>query len=1418
MKKLLVYIVCWIIGLTVVGYSATIAQTPNASIQPAATPVATPAAYSNTTVNYIRTWEPSMSTTDTTAVKNATTVASVKQTTDYFDGIGRLFQTVKKGMSNSLKDIVTPSIYDGFSREQFEYLPYVSTNSADGKFKTSPFSAQYTFLTDTTQNPGLKLEKIFYNQTIFENSTSNRTQKAYAPGNSWVNKPIEHAYQMNTTGDSVRIWDLPSSGIIPTSATGRKYVAGELTKQITKDERGIRLIEFKDKEGRIILKRIELTTGAADGHTGWLCTYYVYDDAGNLRCMIPPKAVSLISTSWVVDATTARELCFFFRYDNLNRMIVKKIPGADSIEMVYDVRDRLVFTRDGNLKVKNQWLITFHDALNRPASTALYSSSSTRDALQTTMNGIIGTNPLPSIPANALTELTNNFYDNYSFSGAQPALTTDFGKPKEGSNPYSEPITATSSLTKGLITGTKIKVLGSANQWLTTTIFYNDKGRVIQTVSSNINGGQDVTTYLYDFNGKLLSSYIRHKNPQSVPTPQVTLLTMMHYNDAGRLDSLKKTVNDTLQRTVAFNTYDELGQLKSKRLGATATGQIETLNYEFNVRGWLKSINKDYVDKATNYGNWFGQVLSYDYGFTTNQFNGNIAGTRWKSKGDSISRAYGYTYDNANRLTGAEFSQVNKGSTGWTKDKMDFSVSDLSYDPNGNIMFMKQRGMNGTAIQTIDSLKYGYLPNSNKLSFVTDKKNNATSQLGDFREIKNNELSDYRYDSSGNIVCDSNKNIAVIRYNHLNLPDSIVIPGKGNIKYIYDASGNKLSKIVTNNITSQITTTDYIGGFVYLNDTLQFVSHEEGRVRAAYKTGQPVSFKYDYYVKDHLGNVRMVLTEQSDFSMYAATMEENNSATESALFSNVEETRSTKPVGYPEDQSTTDNQFVAKLSAADGGKKVGPSLVLRVMAGDTVQVGTRAFYKSTGPTDNKSATPEEMLASLVQAFAGTPGSADLSHDAASQLQGESPIGNFNSNDFQHLKEKNADESQLNRPKAYLSFALFDDQFNLVDENSGVRQVKSTPDELQVLSVDKMPIEKSGFLYVYTSNESAQDVFFDNIVVQNITGPLLEETHYYPFGLTMYGVSRTAVGRLENKYLFNAKEIQRNEFGSADGLEWYDYGARMEDPQIGRWHVPDPMSSKYEDYSPYVYALNNPISIVDPDGMDVSAVDGGISYTGADAEALFAQLQNSLIASFDGDNDKDKDKNKNKSNTKTAFAPALLPLAEGGLVASGAAAGSAGLFPSMADWAAAGNDLKEKLQADVDGAKWLFHLLSDKLERLWYKRAPGKPAVPSLPYSVPFAKHGNRLDNTNPHLVYEFSFIPTDGRTPTLKYGIADMYSTGFDRPELQKPMMQAIFGASADWRTVMFTPDRQSASDVEKAAVKLHIDTWGYKPRVQIRP
>jgi RHS repeat-associated protein len=992
----------------------------------------------------------------------------------------------------------------------------------------------------------------------------------------------------------------------------------------------------------VILKKVQLLDdvngnpvkddGTGRGYDGWLCTYYIYDDLNQLRCVIQPKGVEGLASptgNWQLSAGMLDELCFRYEYDARGRAIMKKVPGSAIEYMVYDIRDRLVMLQDGNMRLLGKWIVTKYDDLNRSIETGIWTDNT---AFSTHLSNAYTNTSYPNTVSN-YELLTEIHYDDYA--GLPAGLQSAFNASgystylNAGSAENAEAIpTSRSSLTVGAVTWTREKVLESTNQFISTVNLYDDKGRVVQTQSINITGGLDVATTQYNFSGQVVRNHVSHVKGSD---NAVEVATKNSYDDLGRFSMIEKAIggNTTYEQLSAF-TYDALGQLKTKKLAPSFNNGagLETLTHDYNIQGWLLGINKGYLSSSNATSSHFGLELNYDKdGYAANankQYNGNIGSTIWRSQGDGERRKYDFSYDAANRLLKADFnqqfgSQWAKTDPGNNNYNINFSVymgdganPASAYDANGNIIQMQQWGLKLNNSPQIDNLTYDkYLSNGNRLANVTDGFSDPNTKLGDFKDGNNgSNVDDYSYDPNGNLVVDNNKAISSITYNHLNLPEVITITGKGTITYSYDAAGNKLKKVTVDNTVSpaKTTTTLYDGGFVYENDVLQFVSHEEGRIRFTPAIGTTAAqFNYDYFIKDHLGNVRMVLTEEQKQDIYpAATLEGDISNSTSAAYVEngyyninaaniVDKSQVTGITDYannngnppynnnPNSNATANSQKLYKLMAtATNGGATGLGITLKVMSGDRIDIFGKSYYFDNNTDNTNYNVPVlDLLTGLLGAPTGAAAGKGIT---AQTLNGVTDIYNGVNGFLTNPDRTPASQT----PKAAINWILFDDNFKYItgsfDPVGAANAVKSH-------TLSDISITKNGYLYVYCSNESPVNVYFDNLQVVQTKGSLLEETHYYPFGLTMAGISSKALsfGAPENKIRFQGQELQNKEFSYGGGLEMYQFKYRMDDPQIGRFWQIDPLSNKYVYNSTYAFSENKVTAHVELEGLESLSV-------------------------------------------------------------------------------------------------------------------------------------------------------------------------------------------------------------------------------------
>ena len=403
--------------------------------------------------------------------------------------------------------------------------------------------------------------------------------------------------------------------------------------------------------------------------------------------------------------------------------------------------------------------------------------------------------------------------------------------------PTSQFTNDTSGYSKGSLTGSAVTVSGSSTK-IYKGYYYDVKGRVTKVVQNNLLGGYDVTNTVYTFTGQ--PATVTHSHTASGKSTRTEVYTYS-YDHADRVSKVEHTLGGT-KITLADYTYDSFGRLSTKSLHGSAANK---LTYAYNLRSWLTGIT------STR----FTQNLYYNTGVGTARYNGNISSMTWKSGNESTVRGYKFTYDGLDRMLNATYGETAGISTNANR----FSENVTGYDKNGNIKGLQRYGqLSSTAYGMIDNQTLTL--NGNQLNRVDDAVA-ASTYNGGF-EFKNgaNAADEYSYDANGNLTKDLNKGISGITYNFLNLPNVVTFSDGSTITYTYGADGTKLRTV--HKIGSTTTTTDYCGNVVYENGVQKLLLTEEGYVTLS-------DSKYHYYLKDHQGNNRVVISQ-------SGTVEETN--------------------------------------------------------------------------------------------------------------------------------------------------------------------------------------------------------------------------------------------------------------------------------------------------------------------------------------------------------------------------------------------------------------------------------------------------------------------------------------------------------------------------------------------------------------
>jgi len=765
----------------------------------------------------------------------------------YTDGLGRPTESVLVKSEPYGKDLIDFIEYDQMGRDSVKWL--ILANNGNGSYV--PLSVFKSYYDDR------------FSQTLYDVLDRPITQQG--PGRDWRGHPVINSYGGNWGSDLIKNYMVNSSGQL---ICDRYYDPATLHKILVKDEDGNITEEFKDKLDRTVVKS-----------PSWgINTYYVYNDLGQLAYVLPPLASDNLPVSGAAYSESndyIKKYAYVYKYDDRGNCIYKKLPGCEPVYMVYDQAERMVLMQDGNQRQKNLWTCIVYDVFGRVVMTGLETLNPlihSHEALITLyasriVKGVFDESPglYYSGYSNNMTSfpdglLTVNYYDDYEFIRFQHMVSYQDLVPTTTPG-YDEAYPDNSTPNgKGLLTGTRTYYLDNPRDYAATAYYYNDKGQVVQTKNSNSEGGYNFMFHQLDFKDRPLKTL---KKQRVGDRPEVIEQYTYRYDHTGRILETKYKLDSEPEIVLSALTYDTYGRMVEKR----RHNYNEIDGYSYNVRNWLTEIRSgDFTGKFYYTSNPYS---SHTY------YNGNIAYYTW-TYGSTLEKGYVNTYDALNHLVSSEYWEGHRPSEIINRNKEQFV-----YDKMGNVTSLKRYDNSGSLT---DDLSFSYL--GNQISAVTDAAGSqSVFNLKEYRDLSDAPVQ-FTYDANGNPVTDLDRDVVTIKYNLLNLPDTIQFRNGSQIINRYDAAGRKtLARYIERRSATLapislnpgevyvFASGDATEKRVYYGDNIQHhidvqnpgldytsIHNAEGYTKVIYQSIYIPTTTYTFYCyrRDHLGNVREV--------------------------------------------------------------------------------------------------------------------------------------------------------------------------------------------------------------------------------------------------------------------------------------------------------------------------------------------------------------------------------------------------------------------------------------------------------------------------------------------------------------------------------------------------------------------------------
>jgi RHS repeat-associated protein len=589
-------------------------------------------------------------------------------------------------------------------------------------------------------------------------------------------------------------------------------------------------------------------------------------------------------------------------------------------------------------------------------------------------------------------------------------------------------------------------------------------------------------------------------------------------------------------------------------------------------------------------------------------YNGLITSMRWRTdkaygvEGEDFKGMYLYDYDDKYQIKDGTWA--NYTGNMFTASGNKYRLTNMSYDPNGNIQTLRRYNEQGL-IQHDFNYHYKYDDTTpaynNQLKAVDGYTNqytyNAIGQMIGEDKVEEGKDQYVEYDVTGKVTkvfSDASKTPASLKIENL-YDDRGFRLAKINYAtskttwYIRDASGNVISIYEQDGVST---------GPDQSNITLTEVPvYGAGKLGTHYPAEDGST---NYEIADHLGNVRALVRD--NINVYVATMEDNGVENANDPFANprVEEMQYFENLFETEQQDNfmnvtpassqvTSPDKVAYLYWNDSPgttkeeKAIGPSIALKVNAGDEVSLKAWARYeeKTTYARDFNLAALASLLGNTFVTQQGFEGY--TLPQATSNLLGALTAAGYGT------------DTDDTRPYAYLNYVIYDENMIVVDGDAQ-RVPESAGSETASLNLpgnepiefgfpDKIAIPQNGYIYIWLSNESKNTrVWFDDLTIIHTQNLVVQASDYGVWGDLLREQRSDA-----KKYRFG----YQGQFAEKDDeTGWSHFEFREFDVTIGRWTSLDPFGQYW---SGYVGMGNNPINRIDPNGGAAGPVDGFMMF-------------------------------------------------------------------------------------------------------------------------------------------------------------------------------------------------------------------------------